>query len=100
MSASRNLAWSPGAAGPLASPGDVPAPWMEDALCAEVGGDYWHPEKGGSTRQAKMICRRCPVTAECLDYAFAIGDLFGIYGGLSAGERKEMRRQRQQAAAA
>ena len=31
--------------------------WQDRGRCAEVGGDEWFPEKGGSTRAAKAVCR-------------------------------------------
>lgn len=67
--------------------------WQDRALCAEVDGDAWFPEKGGSTRQAKKVCRSCEVRAECLEYALAHDERFGIWGGLSERERRKLKRQ-------
>lgn len=64
--------------------------WRDGALCQEVGGDLWHPEKGESTREAKRICFACEVRVECLQFAKdnrAISR-FGIWGGLSERERR------------
>lgn len=74
---------------------NLPAPpdWYADALCAQVDGDLFFPEKGGSTRDAKMICRRCPVRDQCLDYALANEERFGIWGGHSERERRAMNRR-------
>jgi hypothetical protein len=69
-----------------------PPGWMGDAACAEIGGDEWFPDKGGSTREAKRICARCPVRAECLDYALAHDERFGIWGGVSERERRRIKR--------
>lgn len=66
-------------------------PWALDALCAQVDGDLWYPEKGESTAEAKKICRRCPVRAECLDYAVTAGEYFGVWGGRSERERRRLR---------
>ena len=66
--------------------------WRDLALCAETDPEIFFPEKGGSTKEAKLVCRRCPVRAECLEYALQIGDRFGIYGGLSPQERRRLRR--------
>lgn len=66
--------------------------WMDDALCAQIGGDHWFPAKGDATWRAKSICRRCPVTAECLDYALERGEPHGIWGGISERERRALRR--------
>jgi WhiB family redox-sensing transcriptional regulator len=67
--------------------------WLDRALCAEVGGDIWHPEKGGSTREPKKVCRACEVRAECLEYALEHDIRFGIWGGLSERERHRMKRE-------
>ena len=61
--------------------------WQDAALCAQVDPNEWFPEKGKSTRQAKQVCRGCPVRAECLDYALEHGELYGVWGGLSPEER-------------
>lgn len=64
--------------------------WMTDAACAEVGTDMFFPEKGGSTKPAKDVCRRCDVVAECLEYALSNSEEQGIYGGTSPQERRKL----------
>jgi WhiB family redox-sensing transcriptional regulator len=66
--------------------------WQERALCAQTDPEAFFPEKGGSTREAKRICSGCDVRAECLDYALAHDERFGIWGGLSERERRRLRR--------
>lgn len=39
-------------------------------------------------RRAKAICTGCAVRAECLDYALAIREPHGIWGGLNEAERR------------
>jgi WhiB family transcriptional regulator, redox-sensing transcriptional regulator len=65
--------------------------WQERALCAETDPEAFFPEKGGSPREAKRICTGCEVRAECLEYALANDERFGIWGGLSERERRRMR---------
>lgn len=65
-------------------------PWMDDAVCAQVGNDLWFPEKGGSTAEAKRICGTCPVAAQCLEYALARNERFGLWGGKSERERRKI----------
>ena len=48
--------------------GDAPE-WQERALCSQTDPEAFFPEKGGSTREAKRICSRCEVRADCLEYA-------------------------------
>jgi WhiB family redox-sensing transcriptional regulator len=67
--------------------------WHEAALCAETDPEAFFPEKGGSTREAKKICTGCEVRAECLEYALANDERFGIWGGLSERERRRLRRR-------
>lgn len=80
-----------------------PRPWQEMANCLGVDPDLFFPERGASTREAKDVCRGCVVQGECLEYALANGEKFGIWGGMSERERRRIRRQRalaRQAAAA
>lgn len=63
--------------------------WMNDALCAQVGGDLWFPPQGGYCREAHAICDRCPVKAACLQYGID-NDLTGTWGGTSERERLVM----------
>ena len=80
---------------PYAEPLDEPAEepeWQERALCAQTDPEAFFPEKGGSTREAKRICSGCEVRAECLEYALANDERFGIWGGLSERERRRLRR--------
>ena len=78
-----------------------PPQWMNNASCAQVGGDIWHPEQGGRVApEAKRICASCPVREQCLEYALEMGDDYGVYAGTSAGERRKLRRARAKASAA
>jgi WhiB family redox-sensing transcriptional regulator len=66
--------------------------WHERALCAQTDPEAFFPEKGGSTREAKKICTGCEVRSECLSYALAHDERFGIWGGLSERERRRLKR--------
>jgi len=66
--------------------------WQDKALCAQTDPEAFFPEKGGSTREAKKICLGCEVRHECLDYALAHDERFGIWGGLSERERRRLKR--------
>lgn len=72
--------------------GEAHEDWRDDALCAETDPEEFFPEKGGSNRAAKRICARCPVTAECLEYALEHDERYGLWGGLSERERRRIRR--------
>ncbi len=66
--------------------------WQGRALCAQTDPEVFFPEKGGSTAQAKAVCRGCEVTAECGEYALAHDERFGIWGGLSERDRRKVKR--------
>jgi WhiB family redox-sensing transcriptional regulator len=67
--------------------------WREDAACARVdpelfdGGDIGSP---ADYRQARAICRNCPVARECLTHALESDERYGMWGGLTPNERKEI----------
>lgn len=91
--------WSSKTGQPAGQDADEPAslhkpfryePWMDDGVCAQTDPEAFFPEKGGSTREAKAICGRCAVAAECLDYALDNQERFGIWGGLSERERRKI----------
>ncbi|SEE98401.1 WhiB family transcriptional regulator [Ruania alba] len=72
---------------------DAALSWQERALCAQTDPEAFFPEKGGSTREAKRVCVSCDVRAECLEYALAHDERFGIWGGLSERERRKLKRR-------
>ena len=73
---------------------------MTEALCLQFAPETWWPEPGApgvaKIKQAKRICRACPVRAECL--AYGLNEKEGVWGGLTADERLK-RRLRKGAAA-
>lgn len=71
-----------------------PLEWQQRALCAQTDPEAFFPEKGGSTREAKKVCSSCDVRAECLDYALANDERFGIWGGYSERERRKLKQRR------
>jgi WhiB family redox-sensing transcriptional regulator len=72
---------------------EVPT-WQRSANCLGVDPDLFFPERGGSTREAKEVCRGCVVRKDCLQYALDNSEKFGIWGGLSERERRRLRRRR------
>lgn len=68
----------------------APEAWMRDALCAQIGGDLFFPERyeQAKARKAKAICAKCPVATECLEFAIRTNQSEGIWGGLSEKQRK------------
>jgi WhiB family redox-sensing transcriptional regulator len=70
-----------------------PLAWQADAVCAQTDPEAFFPEKGGSTRDAKRICAGCDVKQQCLEYALANDERFGIWGGLSERERRKLKKR-------
>lgn len=69
--------------------------WQDHANCLGIDPDLFFPERGEPTTEAKAVCAGCRVRTECLEYALAIREPHGIWGGASARERRLIRRRRQ-----
>jgi WhiB family redox-sensing transcriptional regulator len=65
--------------------------WRDAALCAQTDPDAFFPEAGGSNRDAKRICQRCPVQVQCLEDALLRNERHGVWGGMSERQRQKMR---------
>ena len=71
--------------------------FYENPACAQVGGDFWFPEKSdGSSNSAEMvmaksICKSCLHRSECAEWGIN-KERFGIWGGLTENERRNIRR--------
>jgi WhiB family redox-sensing transcriptional regulator len=68
--------------------------WMALAACHGRTGFY--PGRGDheGLKLAKKLCHTCVVKAQCLEYALAAGEHYGIWGGTSELERRKIRRRR------
>lgn len=75
------------------APHDHELSWQETALCAQTGPDFFFPDPGSSTREAKRLCAACDGREACLEYALTHDERFGVWGGLSEKERYALRRQ-------
>lgn len=64
--------------------------WQRQGLCRVYPDVNWYPERGESTVAAKAICARCPVQAQCLEYALARREHNGVWGGTSDRERRRI----------
>jgi len=66
-------------------------PYDGRQLCKKEDPELFFPETYSLLSQvnvAKAICNKCPLIAECRDYALANPDLDGIWGGTTPRERK------------
>jgi len=79
--------------------------WRHRALCRDEDPEAWFPLGGDNTyvkesaahlelaEEAKTICRRCPAISNCLAWALETGQDHGVWGGLTAYERRALKRR-------
>jgi WhiB family transcriptional regulator, redox-sensing transcriptional regulator len=65
-----------------------PEAWKAQAACRGKDPALWYPDQHNHAKEAKAVCASCPVRTECLNYALAAGDDFGIWGGLGEHARR------------
>lgn len=65
--------------------------WRERALCAQTDPEEFFPPEGGASRQAKKTCAVCEVRSECLSWALANDERYGVWGGLAERERHRLK---------
>ncbi|MFJ2187679.1 WhiB family transcriptional regulator [Kitasatospora sp. NPDC087861] len=70
-------------------------PWHTGAACRrDEAGLFFAPSKEPTAarlsreEQAKQVCARCPVLLECREHALAQPEPYGVWGGLTAAERR------------
>lgn len=73
--------------------------WRDEALCLEIGGDPFFPEKGEPIADVKRVCQGCPVRAECLEYSIVTNQRYGVWGGVSERNRRKLIAKRREAVA-
>ncbi|HKE98439.1 MAG TPA: WhiB family transcriptional regulator [Actinomycetes bacterium] len=49
--------------------------------CVQTGPDLFFSESPGELEAAKLLCRPCPVRAQCLAGAVERGEPWGVWGG-------------------
>jgi WhiB family redox-sensing transcriptional regulator len=67
--------------------------WRYSALCAQVDPEEFFLERS-SLKKAKAVCAECPVARECLEYALAADERFGVWGGQTQAELERTRKAR------
>ncbi|MGH8907066.1 MAG: WhiB family transcriptional regulator [Egibacteraceae bacterium] len=73
--------------------------WRHKAACLDENPELFFPigTTGPAieqTERAKGVCRHCPVTAQCLEWALETNQDAGVWGGMSEDERRTLRRSR------
>lgn len=82
--------------GPAPIAAELMADWRSKAACAGYPNRMFFPSSEASASQierAVAVCHVCPVTEECLEYAFETNQRAGIWGGTTEDERKSLRRK-------
>lgn len=72
--------------------------WRAQARCRGADPDIFHPSDEDDGAQAKVICAECPVREACLEYALTSREKDGVWGGMTARERRRILRQRRKSA--
>ncbi|MFF7452602.1 WhiB family transcriptional regulator [Kitasatospora sp. NPDC008115] len=91
---------------PAPQPAGEDNPWHTAAACRrDEVGLFFAPSKEPTAarlsreEQAKQVCARCPVLLDCREHALAQPEPYGVWGGLTAAERRVVlaRRRRRDA---
>ncbi|MBA2456310.1 MAG: WhiB family transcriptional regulator [Nocardioidaceae bacterium] len=68
--------------------------WQFDGACRQADPELFFspesergPRRRARERAAKTLCARCPVLDHCLRHALQVKEPYGVWGGLTAGER-------------
>ena len=72
--------------------------WRDRAACLGLDPELFFPigNTGPAliqTEEARAVCRRCEVIDDCLSWAMDSRQEDGVWGGLSADERRALRRR-------
>jgi hypothetical protein len=76
---------------------DPPWAWLQGAACSGSRVEVFFPVKGESYAEARSICARCPVLAECrseidrVEARLRGPDVQGFYAGETPSERRRRR---------
>ncbi|MBV2357677.1 WhiB family transcriptional regulator [Streptomyces sp. J2-1] len=74
---------------------DQDTPWHTEAVCRrDEAGLFFAPSKEPTAARlsreeaAKRVCAGCPVMVECREHALLQPEPYGVWGGLTAAERR------------
>ncbi|WP_374104390.1 WhiB family transcriptional regulator [Streptomyces sp. ISL-43] len=74
---------------------EADGPWHADAVCRrDEAGLFFAPSKEPTAARlsreeaAKRVCARCPVMVACREHALLQPEPYGVWGGLTAAERR------------
>lgn len=70
--------------------------WQVRGRCRQLEPEVFFPEDAGRTglrtreERAKKICRECPVLVDCREHALAMRETHGVWGAMSARDRRRV----------
>ena len=73
---------------------DSPTAWMAEGNCRLYPPAVFFPSDGVGVDRARKICRDCPVSSRCLEYALDERIEHGVWGGCSERERRRILKRR------
>lgn len=72
--------------------------WLDEASCLGQGSELFYSdniytnENRKLISEAKSICKKCPVAANCLQYSINNEEAFGVWGSFSSKERNVIKK--------
>ncbi|MFE7416323.1 WhiB family transcriptional regulator [Rhodococcus sp. NPDC057529] len=76
------------------------AQWQQFSACRGSNTELFFPQDGEAQhvrvrreQSAKQLCDACPVARHCADYALVTKERHGIWGGMTAQERRNHERR-------
>ena len=82
--------------GPMSMRTDIT--WRQRGACNGLDPGVFFPETEELAEEAKAICAQCGVRVSCLEYALAVRERDGVWGGTTERERRRIIRQRRRSA--
>lgn len=67
--------------------------WMDRSACLDSDPELFFPEgryQEAWIKEAKAVCRSCPVRELCLERALDNKEEFGVFGGTTLADRRRM----------
>ncbi len=68
--------------------------WQYEGACNDADPETFFspesergPRRRARERAAKSFCARCPVASQCRAHALQVKEPYGVWGGLTTGER-------------
>ena len=72
--------------------------WRDHGRCRGYDPELFYPDdEEDPAYEAKQVCDACPVREPCLEYAINVREKAGVWGGMTARERRRLVRRRRRA---